>query len=527
MFFPIPESFLTALAESSHWFNCGLEREGLRATNKGKIATTFHPAELGAKLTHPHITTDFGEAQLELITSPHPTTNAALAELEQLHAWVWSKLDANQEVLWPNSMPCGLPQSEDAIAIANYGVSNAAELKHIYRLGLTYRYGSAMQTVSGVHLNLSLADQLLALLAQQDGGANDQAFRNRIYFALMRNYRRFSFVINYLLGASTIIDASMARLSHTIQRQDFDPIGPTMQDISPDNQALVGIGATTLRQSDVGYVAPQQRGMGMCFNHLDSYIQGVNANITSSHPQFASIGITDSQGNYRQLGAGLLQIENEYYTAVRPKHPTSKGQRPLLALAENGVEYLELRNLDINPLAPCGIDQTGLDFMSLMFLWCAALPSREFTYADCQQVENNELVSATRGRAPDTSIQLGQDNMLMIAAVERVLEQLALFANQLDRLGHGQYAQALDSLRRAGPLSQALEDACRKQHYRNFCIAQAGQNRAALAPLSAESRQRFNAQTKQSWEEVAEIEAAHATNPVPFATFFTAYMQGL
>jgi len=517
----IPASFAEALAACPQWLVCGLEREGLRVDQNGLLATSPHPREFGAKLTHPKITTDFGESQLELITNPHPTTAGALAELGQLHAWVWRKLDA--ELLWPYSMPCGLPEQDQDIAIADYGKSNAASLKHIYRLGLAYRYGRAMQTVSGVHLNLSLTDQLFTRLASSEGEANTQGWRNHRYFALMRNYRRHCYLVNYLLGASPVIDASLARLSRTIRLRDFAPVGPPLAQ-QPDVQPLVGVGATTLRQSDIGYVAPQQRGMSLCFNQLDNYIRGVNERIATPHPPFAAI--TNQHGQFKQLGNGLLQIENEFYTPIRPKRPTRKGQRPLLALAESGIEYLELRNLDINPFAPCGIDQTALDFMALLFLWCAALPSPEFSQGDCNRIESNELISATRGRVADIRIALPDGEAPLSEATAKALDALEVFAAQLAAIGQHQYAEALASVRADGPLSQLVEDACARNNYRRFCLEQARVHRASLPQPSDELHQELTEQTQHSWKDLAEIEAAYAANPLPFGAYFADYMQG-
>ena len=119
----------------------------------GRLATTPHSASLGAALTHPHITTDFSESQLELITGVHASAEACLAELTAIHQVVYRAI--GNEVLWCASMPCRLP-ADDAIPIGRYGSSNVGRAKSVYRMGLAHRYGRRMQTISGIHYNFSL-----------------------------------------------------------------------------------------------------------------------------------------------------------------------------------------------------------------------------------------------------------------------------------------------------------------------------------------------------------------------------------
>ena len=51
----------------------GIEKESLRVDGDSRLASTPHPVCLGSPLTHPSITTDFSEAQLELITGVSPS----------------------------------------------------------------------------------------------------------------------------------------------------------------------------------------------------------------------------------------------------------------------------------------------------------------------------------------------------------------------------------------------------------------------------------------------------------------------
>ena len=133
----------------------GLEKESLRVRPDGLLAVSAHPVALGSALTHPHITTDFSEAQLELITGVHTSVEDCLEELTQIHQVVVHAI--GDELLWCASMPCRLP-AEDEIPLGRYGHSNVGTAKTVYRRGLSYRYGRRMQTISGIHYNFSLPE---------------------------------------------------------------------------------------------------------------------------------------------------------------------------------------------------------------------------------------------------------------------------------------------------------------------------------------------------------------------------------
>lgn len=161
----------------------GIEKESLRVRPDGTLATTPHPAPLGSALTHPLVTTDFSESQLELITGVQTNAEACIEELTQIHQAVYRAI--GDELLWSASMPCRLPD-EASIPIGLYGTSNVGRAKSVYRTGLSHRYGKRMQMISGIHYNFSMPDKR----------TNDD------YFGLIRNFRRNSWLITYLFGAS-------------------------------------------------------------------------------------------------------------------------------------------------------------------------------------------------------------------------------------------------------------------------------------------------------------------------------------
>ena len=179
----------------------GIEKESLRVQPDGQLALTPHPGALGSALTHPNITTDFSESQVELITGVHSGVEEALEELADVHRFTYGVLDAaGDERLWVSSMPCGLP-TDETIPLGRYGSSNVGRAKSVYRMGLGHRYGRRMQTISGIHYNWSLP-----------GVSSEQ------YFGLIRNFRRHAFLLLYLFGASPALCSSfVGDRSHALQ----------------------------------------------------------------------------------------------------------------------------------------------------------------------------------------------------------------------------------------------------------------------------------------------------------------------
>ena len=163
-----------------------------------------HPHGLGSALTHSRITTDYSEALMEFITPPKASIEEVLSELKDIHAVVHGHLDEGEK-LWPLSMPCMLDDEEEQIPLANYGTSNIGRFKTLYRRGLGVRYGRRMQTISGVHYNLSFPDTLFeALQAHETDHAlqqmNLQDYRSHRYFALIRNFIRLTPLVIFWLG---------------------------------------------------------------------------------------------------------------------------------------------------------------------------------------------------------------------------------------------------------------------------------------------------------------------------------------
>src|SRR5690606_26963284 len=326
---------LSLLGQALH----GIERETLRVDERGHLALTPHPTALGSALTHGQITTDYSEALLEFITGTHADPAQTLDELERIHRFTSGQLEG--EYLWSASMPGPLPAEED-IPIARYGSSHTGRLKYVYRKGLALRYGKTMQCIAGIHYNYSLPEALWTLLrAAENDGRAPREYQSARYIALIRNFRRYGWRLRSLFGASPALDASFLR-------------GRPRQLRQLDADTLYLPWATSLRMSDLGYQNSAQAGMTPCYNDLSSYTESLLSAVSTPYAPYAVIG-TQRDGEWLQLNTNLLQIENEYYSSIRPKRVTQAGERPLQALLARGVQYVEVRCLDIDPFLPLGI----------------------------------------------------------------------------------------------------------------------------------------------------------------------------
>ncbi len=353
----------------------GLEKESLRARPDGQLALTPHPVGLGSALTHPHITTDYSESQLELITGVHASVAACLAELTEVHQYTVRTLRAQggaagEEMLWASSMPCGLP-TDETIPLGRYGSSNVGRAKSVYRMGLGHRYGRRMQTISGIHYNWSLP-----------GVDNDG------YFALIRNFRRHAFLLLTLFGASPAVCSSFVEgRQHALQ-----PLG--------ERGTLHMPHGTSLRMGRLGYQSEAQATLAVSYNGLEGYAASLHDALTRPWPAYEAVGIRNPGGDYNQLATTLLQIENEFYGTIRPKRVIYPGERPLHALRERGVEYIEVRLMDLNPFEPIGIGATTLRFLDVFLLHCLLADSPPDTPAEIRELGENQHLTAARGREP-------------------------------------------------------------------------------------------------------------------------------
>ena len=496
---------LTLLGEPAHLpllAQClhGIERECLRVNAEGRLAQTPHPEALGSALTNEQITTDYSESLLEFITPALPDPVETLHNLEQIHRFAYSKLGS--EYLWSPSMPCPLPAEED-IPIAYYGSSNIGRLKYVYRQGLSLRYGRTMQCIAGIHYNFSLPEAVWPLLKQAEGFVGtDRDYQSSAYIAMIRNFRRYSWLLMYLFGASPALDAGFLR-GRAHQLEQLDP------------QTLYLPYATSLRMSDLGYQSNAQANLTPCYNDLTSYTEGLRKAVATPYGPYVEVG-THKDGEWVQLNTNILQIENEYYSNIRPKRVTYSGERPIQALTARGVQYVEVRCLDINPFLPTGIDLTESRFLDAFLLFCALEHSPQLDSLECGNCSANFLSVVKQGRQPGLELQRNGEAVELKAWATQLLDSIAGLAELLDRsLGDDPHAQALAAQRAKvedvslTPSAQVLAHmAEHKQGFADFSFSQSQAHAEYFRSqaLSVEEQARFEQQALASHAAQAELE---------------------
>lgn len=399
----------------------GIEKESLRVSADGTLAMTPHPAALGSALTHGSITTDYSEALLEFITPVSQSINASLEELENIHRFTYRHID--DELLWSASMPC-IVSGDAGIPVAQYGTSNVARMKTAYRYGLGHRYGRAMQTIAGIHYNFSMPHAFWEQEWESLGrpGKLKHHITER-YLDLIRNFRRYSWLLVYLYGASPAVCSSFLRGRRDHGLQSFDDEG----------NSLYLPHATSLRMGDLGYSSDAQKDLNVCYNCLDAYVDTLRKAIMQPHPAYRDIP-HGANGDYQQLKDSLLQIENEFYSPIRPKRVTRSGETPLSALRRGGIEYIEVRCIDVNPFLPVGLDAEQVRFMDTFLLFCLLNDSPDCADSEQSiQAANLEAV-VNRGREPGLLLQTDSGKQPMSDWASELFELMAPIAAMLDEV---------------------------------------------------------------------------------------------
>ncbi len=480
----------------------GIEKESLRAQPAGGLALTPHPAALGSALTHPSITTDFSESQVELVTGAHASVEAAIDELTQIHQFTYRSMkDIGDDMLWVSSMPCGLP-TDETIPIARFGSSNVGRAKSVYRMGLGHRYGRRMQTISGIHYNWSFPD----VTSEQ-------------YFGLIRNFRRQAFLLLYLFGASPAVCSTfVAGRQHELQKLT-------------DHTMYMPHG-TSLRMGRLGYQSDAQASLAVSYNSLEGYGASLQDALTRAYPAYEAVGIRNPGGDYNQLATTLLQIENEFYGTIRPKRVIFPGERPLHALRERGVEYIEVRLMDLDPFIPVGITAQTMRFLDMFLLHCLLTDSPPDTPQEIAALGRNQHRTAARGREPGLLLERGDDQMALPDWGLEIVAECEQIASALDAAhGDAHYAQALEAaragLRDASTLPSARVLAVMAKDHENsfvsFVRTQSATTQAALQalPYTDALHAHFTALSQQSVAAQKEIEALDS---MPFEVYRQQYV---
>jgi glutamate--cysteine ligase len=494
----------------------GVEKESLRTDVRGHLSHRPHPRGLGAALTHPYLTTDYSESLPEFVTAPQHSNWETLQFLCDLHAFAHRRLDG--ELLWPASMPCALDADGD-IPIAYYGTSNQGLMKTIYRRGLGYRYGRAMQAIAGVHFNYSPPTALWPAYREHEGRRESpDEFRSAELMGLVRNYRRHAWLVMYLFGASPALSKSFRPDGHEILAE-------------LDADTWYGAYATSLRMSDFGYRNKTQGRLAISANSLAEYIAALAAAVTTVEPRYEAIGVV-VDGEYQQLNANILQIENEYYSAIRPKPSKASHERPVLALRAHGVEYVEVRTLDLNPTDPVGINQNELRFIETLLVHCLLSPSPPIDAAEQREIDARDLAVAREGRRPGLELVSGARSRPLSDRGAELAGDLAEIAEMLDADGEG-YVGAVDSATAAfrdpdrTPSAGVLQDLRReKSSFFDYALglARAHHDYFLELPLGADQERHL---VELATESLAETQALERAAAPPFGEYLKAYSSGL
>ncbi len=504
--------------------NRGIEKESLRITADGKLAQTSHPAGLGSALTHSSITTDYSEALLEFITPVSNSIEQSLEQLEDIHSFTYENIDG--ELLWSASMPC-IVAGDAGIPVAQYGSSNVARMKTVYRHGLGHRYGRLMQAIAGIHYNFSMP-QTFWERAWRDAGSKGELaeYITERYLGLIRNFGRFSWLLIYLFGASPAVCASFLKGRENHGLQAFDEAG----------RSLFMPYGTALRMGGLGYNSDAQKDLNVCYNSLDTYVQTLCSAIMQPHPAYRDIP-AGQDGDYQQLNDSLLQIENEFYSPIRPKRVARSGESPLCALVRDGIEYIEVRCVDISPFTPVGLDAQQVRFMDTFLLYCLLQESRPCDDRDHDiQADNLEAI-VNRGREPGLQLHSDEGDIPMAQWGHELLDAMVPVAARLDEAHGGErYSASLRDQQakvddpELTPSARILRE-MRERDLPFFRIAMGYSEEwadhfreHALAP---ETRSRFEAETRRSLQAQHDMERSDETGFAEYLDRFYAQYKSL
>jgi glutamate--cysteine ligase len=492
----------------------GVEKESLRVLASGQLAHTPHPRALGSALTHEHITTDYSESLIELVTPAFTQSWELLQYLLDLHQFVYRHL--GEELLWATSMPCAIDSDAD-IPLAQYGSSHVGRMKTVYRNGLGLRYGRMMQAISGVHFNYSFPLPFWEAYAAVRGSrAHDAQFVSACYFDLLRNYRRHGWLVLYLFGVSPVVCKSFLR-GRSSQLKELG--GGTAYEPY----------ATSLRMSDVGYRNRNQAGLTVSVNSLEEYIRDLSHAISTPYPPYEALGVC-VDGEYRQLNANILQIENEYYSFIRPKRVARSGERPTKALRRAGVEYVEVRALDVSAFDPVGVNQHKLRFLEALLALCLLKDSPRISAAEQGLLDDNHMTVARRGREPDLTLWRDGRRVPLRAWAQELIDSLAGVCEILDRGDAARpYSQALavQAAKVADvaltPSARLMSELAAGESFFELALRMSAAHKAYFLELYPPNEARLRELAAEAEESLAAQRATEARDHGTFAEYLARY----
>jgi glutamate--cysteine ligase len=294
-------------------------------------------------------------------------------------------------------------------------------MKTLYRQGLKNRYGSLMQVIAGIHYNFSLPPIFWREWSYLNKLKYAESYPSKGYLHIIRNYYRYGWLIPYLFGASPAICSSFLQGSSTPLHFEGNI-----------NKTIWLPYATSLRLSQVGYTNRSQIKLCRSLNSLNDYVDTLRLATTTPSKEFSRIGNRDNRGNLLQLNTNILQVENELYAPIRPKRNLYKCEKPSDALARGGIEYIEVRSLDINPFSEVGIELLQLKLIDLFLIWCILADSPKISSDELLLSQNNWDRIVLTGRQPNQKVDIGRKQYSLAIIGEKIVSDLRCIAKVFD-----------------------------------------------------------------------------------------------
>ena len=373
----------------------GIEREGLRVTNEGKLALTPHPKVFEKKICNPYITTDFSESQIEVITPTFNSVEECYNFTNVLYDIVAQEI--GDEYLWPISMPCILPEDKD-IPIAEFCECPMGINARRYREQLMKKYGGKRQLISGIHYNFSFQDDFLKELHKKVGeGTSFREFKDNVYLKLVRNYLRYRWLIIYLLCGSNVIHDSF-------EKEYIESLNKINEDTYHNESAL------SYRNSQYGYK-----------NNIDLY------------PNYDSVkAYVDSMNNF--VKDKVLESHKELYSQVRLK--AADIDNFLESLEKDGIKYLEYRSLDINPFEKGGISLNDLKFLEVFNIFLLVKEESDYEKWQEEALDNQKLIaeqglSNVNLKRDGKNISKEEWGLELLRYIKNINDELNLVSNEI------------------------------------------------------------------------------------------------
>ncbi len=341
--------------------NFGLEKENVRVTESGNLALTPHPKAFGDREKNAYIKTDFSESQLEMVTPVCNTLEEVYSFICNLNKVVSLEIMKNGEFLWPQSNPPILPREEE-IPIAK--LSNRED--ELYRENLSYKYGKKKQVISGIHYNFSFKEEFIKLLYKELKVKKDfREFKDDIYLRMARNFQKYHWLLIYLTGASPVFHESYIEEI----KEEGEKLGEDSYYIKDD---------TSLRNSSYGY--KNKKDYYVSYNSIEEYASDIKNLVKDKE----------------------IQSIKEYYNPIRLK---SLGSEDMLeSLLHKGIDYLEVRLLDLDPLSIQGVSKETLYLVHLFMIYTLLKENKEITYKDQEEFFKNHDMVALKGRNEEAVI---------------------------------------------------------------------------------------------------------------------------